>query len=187
MIKEVIEHINGLVTLDVSKFYGLVEKVTRYAEPVTSYPAEYVGGGDFSPINFDFSSSLIYHRVNGSQSSQESESATGCGMDLIITQPMRLVLYCSRDMISREVYGVDKIVHNIRQDISFNNSSSLSASLKSDYVSVVVNSVNMDFYSVWADEFNNVDYSLNSDKCLIAFGYTIEIKVEKDCYVYECN
>ena len=69
---------------------------------------------------------------------------------------------------------------NIRQDISFNNSSSLSASLKSDYVSVVVNSVNMDFYSVWADEFNNVDYSLNSDKCLIAFDYTIEIKVDKD-------
>ena len=31
------------------------------------------------------------------------------------------------------------------------------------------------------------DYSLNSDKCLIAFDYTIEIKVEKDCYVYECN
>ena len=45
----------------------------------------------------------------------------------------------------------------------------------------------MDFYSVWADEFNNVDYSLNSDKCLIAFDYTIEIKVEKDCYVHECN
>ena len=45
----------------------------------------------------------------------------------------------------------------------------------------------MDFYSVWADEFNNVDYSLNSDKCLIAFDYTIEIKVDKDCYVYECN
>lgn len=187
MLKEVIEHINNLVTLDVSKFYGLVEKVTRYAEPITSYPAEYVGGGDFTPINFDFHSSLVYHRVNGSQSSQESESATGCGMDLTITQPMRLVLYCSRDLISREVYGVDKIVHNVRQDISFNNSTTLSSSLKSDYVSVVVNSVNMDFYSVWAEEFNNVDYSLNSDKCLIAFDYTIEIKGEKDCLSYICE
>ena len=59
----------------------------------------------------------------------------------------RYVYYCACGicLISREVYGVDKIVHNIRQDISFNNSASLSASLKSDYVSVVVNSVNMDF------------------------------------------
>ena len=76
---------------------------------------------------------------------------------------------------------------NSSADICFSNSKTLVTLLKVDYVSVIVNSVDFASVSVWNDEFQNVDYSLDSSKCLIAFDYTIEIKGDKDSYVYECN
>lgn len=187
MIKETIDTINSLLSLDVNHL-GLVERVHKFAEPVRIYPAKYVGKGEYEPVNLDFYEGVSYHRINGVQNSVESESRTGCGVDLRVTQPMRMVVYCNKGILgSDDENSVIKIATNLRAEMIFSNDATLALLLKSDYVSVVVNSVNFDTVDVWNDEFQNVDYKLSSSKCFIAIDYTIELNADKDCYLYECN
>ena len=188
MIKETVDKINALVALDVEKL-SLVERVNKFSDPVRIYPARYTGSGEYEAINLDFYHGLIYHRLNGTQSSSEGESMTGCGTELTISQPIRMILYCSKGILGTDDdSSVYRIASNLRRDIVFSNDVALSSTLKVDYVNVTVNNVDFDSVKVWNDEFENVDYALASDKCLIAVDYTVEIKGDKDCILeYECN
>ena len=188
MISEVVTEINSLITLNISKKFGVVERVYRFTGPIAIYPAEYVGKGQYENINLDFHT-CVYHRLTGAQTSSESESRTGCGMDLTISQPMRMVLYCPKGILGfDDSSSVFKIASNVRKEMTFNNDSTLATTLKVDYASVLVTSVDFDSVSVWGAEFQNVDFSLRSDMCLIGFDYTIEIKGDKNCILeYECT
>ena len=42
-------------------------------------------------------------------------------------------------------------------------------------------------YRVWNDEFQNVDYSLDSSKCLIAIDYNIELVCDKNGEIKNFN
>ena len=184
MIKETIDVIDALISTELN-LIGLVERVYKFTDPQQIYPAKYLGSGQYRNVDLV---NCSYHRLNGAQSSSESESREGCGVDLKITQPMRMIVSCSKGILgSDDDMSVIKLATNLRSEMSFSNNKTLVTLLKVDYVSVIVNSVDFDSVSVWNDEFQNVDYSLDSSKCLIAFDYTIEIKGDKDCYVYECN
>ena len=65
--------------------------------------------------------------------------------------------------------SVIKLATNLRSEMSFSNNKTLVTLLKVDYVSVIVNSVDFDSVSVWNDEFQNVDYSLDSRRLLYPF------------------
>ena len=184
-MKEVVDYINTVITLDVTKL-GLCERVYRFTEPQAIYPAKYLGGGQYEPVNFDNYSGVLYHRLNGAQTSVESESRTGCGMDLTITQNMRLVVYCPKNIFNLDDEGsVLRIGSNLRKEVSFSNE--LSDTFKADYVNCVVTSVDFDSVSVWNNEFQNVDFSMDYHNCLISLDYQIEIKGDKECLLeYSC-
>lgn len=183
---EVVNYINTLISLDVTKL-GLCERVNKFTEPIQIYPAKYIGAGQYEPVNLDNYSGVLYHRLNGTQNSVESESRTGCGMDLTITQNMRLVLYCPKNILNLDDEGsVLRIGSNLRKEISFNNSE-LVETLKCDYVSCVVSSIDFDSVNVWNSEFQNVNFAMDYRNCLIAFDYLIEIKGDKECLLeYSC-
>lgn len=181
MIQSVIDTIN--VNIDVVKKYGIVE---RYHNDDKIYPAEYVGGGEYKEINFDFFESLCYHRL-GVQTSAEEESRTACSQDIIITQPVTLIVYCNKNILGSEDNGL-KISNNIRKNISFSNDATLANELKVDYVSVNVNSINFDSFDVWNLEFTGVNFRLQSTHLLLAINYTIGIRGDKNCIIeYECE
>lgn len=184
MINTVIDTINTFLTLPVKK-YGIVEKIKRDER---SYPAEYMGQGNYKEINFDFYSSLVYHRLGNQTSETDDSNPVACEENIKITQPVKLILYCKKDILSDDANGALKISNNIRNQITFSNDKDLCSLLQVDSVSVNIETVNFNSYEVWAGEFDNVDYKLESTHYLISFDYEIEIVGSKECILtYECE
>ena len=70
-------------------------------------------------------------------------------MDLKITQPMRMIVSCSKGILgSDDDMSVIKLATNLRSEMSFSNNKTLVTLLKVDYVSVIVNSVEL-LYRDW--------------------------------------
>ena len=80
MIKETIDVIDALISTELN-LIGLVERVYKFTDPQQIYPAKYLGGGQYRNVDLV---NCSYHRLNGAQSSSESESREGCGDALLL-------------------------------------------------------------------------------------------------------
>ena len=98
MIKETIDVIDALISTELNMI-GLVERVYKFTDPQQTYPAKYLGGGQHRNVDLV---NCSYHRLNRAQSSSESESREGCGVDLKITQPVRMIVSCSKGILGSD-------------------------------------------------------------------------------------
>jgi hypothetical protein len=187
MIHETVAYINALIDgLGVFPVrYGIT--ALEQGETFTA-PAIYKGGGDSEQIGFDFNQGQVYHRIL-SISREEVESDTGCGLNITQSTSMKVVCYFSRNLYETDNNNIDsKVGQNVANAISQSNIKTLANSLQVDYVSVQINSINLDRYDVFGTEFDGVDFSVQSDYGLISIDYTIEISGDESCMLgYGCG
>jgi hypothetical protein len=187
MIHETVAYINALIDgLGVFPVrYGIT--TLEQGEDFTA-PAIYKGGGDSEQIGFDFNQAQVYHRIL-SISREEVESDTGCGLNVTQSTSMKAVFYFSRNLYETDNNNIDsKVGQNVANAISQSNIKTLANALQVDYISVQINSINLDRYDVFGTEFEGVPFSVQSDYGLISIDYTIEISGDESCFLgYGCG
>lgn len=166
----------------------VIEEI-RSGDSVITAPVYYNGGGDSEPIDLDFNSAILYHRVNGNISRTQEDSDTGCGTNIIETSPMRLVCYFPKSVYQTDNANIEgKVAHNISNLIGQSNIKSLATTLQVDYVNVNVDSIILNKRDVFNSEFSGVEYTVPSNYCLIAIDYDIEIGGDESCFLnYGCD
>lgn len=192
MIHSVISYLNQLISgLDMfTAVHGLVAlEPMQDSDGIKIVPAEYKGGGESDAIDFDFLQSLCYHRLNGEQTSTENDSEVGCGTNVTITTPVKLVCYVNRNIYNTDNADIDvKISHNVRSAISISNIKALAKELQVTSIGVVVDSVDTRKIDVFTSEFDGVEYTVPSNYALFAISYNIVITGEESCMLgYGCN
>lgn len=192
MLELIIAHINNqLITLNsFQKFLGLCEKITDTKGETKSFPAEYCTKDNYKPIDIDYQKGLVYHRLIGAITNEDSEedAVSACDVLQTITYPMRLIASVPKtilDLVNDNQFIEDKIAQNIQNALTTVNSSTLATSLKADSVMISVTTRNLDRYSVWADEYTNIPMAANFDVIYISVDYEIEITGTNTCFENE--
>lgn len=189
MIRSTIEYLNtqieGLAIF--SKLNGLT-KLWRKGDMV--FPSIYSGGGDSEAINFDYSTASVYHRIASEISVEQSEE-TGAGCDILITEtyPMRLVAYFPNLILGEDdAYSALRVSSNLKNLIPSINLTSIASLFRLDGIELAVESINLDSFDVWENEFKGIEFTLPSDKNLISIDYSIILTGSQNCFLnYECE
>lgn len=177
MLPSVIEHIDSLLTFKTNGITRLEHK------DGVSYPVIYSGGGDSEHINFDFFQEQCYHRLIGEIDITDEDSETsGCGVDRTETYPMRLVVYFPNKTLGHDdAYSAYRMSNNIKNTLP--HSFQTIANQYGLYdIHLEINSINLDSFDVWNNEFENVDFKVPSNYNLISIDYTLKLNGEKDCF-----
>ena len=177
MLPSLIEHIDSLLSF---KTNGLTRLEHRGAQV---YPVIYSGGGDAEHVNFDFYISQCYHRQTGETEITDEESdAQGCGVDRTETYPMRLVLYFPNNVLNHDdAYSAYRMSNNVKNSLP-DSFSDIAHTYGLYHIGLEINSINLDSFEVWNQEFQNVEFKVPSDYNLISINYTLTLHGEKDCF-----
>lgn len=183
MIRLIIENINTQIDDFVTE--GLTSLIRR-GEQV--YPAIYQGGGDSEGINFDFSKANLYHRITDAISIDQEEYSITDGLKTTETYPMRMVAYFPNNLLrTDDSYSTIKVAANLKNKLPA-QLNAIALLLNLDDVEIVLNSVQLDSFVVWGQEFTNVPYSIPSTHSLISIDYTITLSGAQNCFQdYECE
>ena len=190
MIHQTVAYLNGLLeAIKITpNLYGITEletvQIGNDGEAVV--PLSYVTRGNFDEVRFEETS--IYHRVTG-VSREEAESDVGCGLNITETASMRLVCFFDKSMYNTDDANITyKIGNNIANTISASNIKSLATALQVDYVTVVVNNIELDKRSIFGSEFEGIEYTVPSELGLVAIDYEIQVSGNEECFLsYGCD
>lgn len=169
---------------------GLVNEFHPYVEMIQrdglTFPAEYIGQGDYKQVqNFDVGGSG-YVRKRGSVpfSTSEVASFTACEDDNSIneiTYPLRMVLGVPRTALGDNAFADDVLMYEMYSIVG----TTYSVTNVQD-VSVNLRSFDTDSLSIWPSEVRGFDYQMHFRLAYIAIDFDVVFTVSKDCLKQEC-
>lgn len=188
MISDIITYINSY--LDYAKKYGLVE---QYRDKGSIYPAEYCNSGEYNHIDFDKYKSVLYHRINGNVSRSEA-LIFGCEEAITETYPMLAVLYLPKDCDTDNSYSNLNQVNELANDIKNIDLNTLRKQFNLIDLDITINDTNIDSFSVWGSEFDNVNprrpsaaFKLPSTHMLVSLSYSLQLTGTASCLASNIN
>lgn len=185
MIKEVILYINRLLADSgmISKQYGLCELVEKDGK---KFPAEYCLNKFIQVSDFDKYKGSCYHRLNGTISiSQTDDSDVGCEILSAKTFPVKMVICVKKDLFlndKNDSYIELSIIENVEALISSQNNSTISSEIDAYSVSIVPTGAIYDRYSIFREEYSNIEMKIPVEYAYISIDYDISIVKKLSCH-----
>lgn len=148
-----------------------------------SFPAGYGQSGDYTQrADLDNEKGLIYFRKNGNLRTESIEDDWNETMERR-TQPMRMVLYISKDYYKTDnAYIEDKLYENIRAAITARAVQSLLESTGLQRLEITPSEFIPDAKTVWNEEYKNIPFNVPFDKAYIAVNFDIIAEGTLACF-----
>lgn len=185
MLKQVVEHINELITSSgmIEKAYGLCDIIEKDGK---KFPAEYCLNKYVQVSDFDKYKGLCYHRIDGDVSiSQGEDESYGCDVLSSKTYPIILIIGVKKDLFlndKNDAYVELSIIENLESLISSQNNSTLSGDLSADVVSISLTGASTDKYSIFKREYTGIDFKIPVEYAYISISYDVLITKKLSCH-----
>lgn len=160
-------------------------------EDGNGYPAEYIGAGEYRPIDLDSARGIIYFRRNGehiSREADEEEATDSSGLESQ-TFPFRVLLYAPKDILKTDnAYIEHKLADNLRKALTVKDEKALRQSLKADSIFVRVIRTNPDRFSIAAEEVQGAMLKTDLSYVFLSLEAEAEVIGPPACFTYwTCN
>ncbi len=185
MLNKVIDFIDQQVSIlgYIPSMYGMVDRIRIDGKEL---PASYCKN-EWKHLN-EFTEGFFYHRLIGEIDSEivDEEETVSCQRYEIKNYPMRAVFCKEKKAFQNDVYLQERIANELIGAIRLKNSKSVCIELSADIVEAVVNSTDIDVYSVFEKEYNNIEQE-PLECVLISVDYTITIQGATECFEKMCD
>lgn len=165
---------------------GLAEKIQEGGK---EFPAFYCTKDEYKPVSG--SENYLYFRQNGNATEEESEeeAVSGCDKYITRTYPMVAVAYIPKNILNTDNAFIDsKIANNIANLLKVANYNSLAPTLQADEITAEIGAIDTNRYSVWNNEYNNVDFAARLDHVYLSVEFEIQISATESCLRnFDCN
>lgn len=181
MIEPIINHINARIESlnQFARIYNLCELVESKGK---TYPAEYLGGGEFKDVNdFDFKKGVVYHRKTSDVSQEESEEFNMPRTFYDRIYSLRTVAVAPREIVEDSKYAGDKLADNIANVISDKHTASLANSLNALRANIQIDNISTDRKAILQSEYEG-SKEVRYEFVYIAIDYQVLITASKECF-----
>lgn len=189
MLSTIIDHINEQIPAGlVAKKYCLVEQVT---DGEKTYPASYIGNGQYKHIDLDKSGGLSYVRKNGdiTQSDVEDDSNLIAGKKLIErTTPLKMVIAIPRSKTGGDSpYLQERVADTIISAIT-ENSKALRTEVGAKSITIFVTTHSTNRTEIKDGEYTGAEITdINYNYIYISLDIEIEVLIRAECLTTICD
>lgn len=191
MLEYVIQFLNyqieriGLIT----ERLGLVEQINQADR---TFPASYLGKGQYTHIDIDSYKSLSYFRLNGEVTRElldDDDNPIGGQIYESRTYPLIYFLSMPKDIFKTDnAYISHKIGENVFKHLSSINYSTFTSQLPQSNISIQVNGYNHSPKTVIEGEYEGGNIKYDLSKIYLSFGIDVVISAPQKCwYTWDCN
>jgi hypothetical protein len=187
------KRLEGLLRVD--KIYGLCEQVTREGEKEeesATFPAEYIGNGEYQPIELESGQSVMYFRLNGliniNTTEQEDDLSAGCDIYETRAYPVKLVVCADRKANGSDVtYTDDAIANKLKKALSIREDKVARRELKLESFNVMPTGYTFIRGEVLNQEYRGEVPKVGFEKSLLSIEFTVEVKGLQSCFDLPCG
>lgn len=188
MIQLIINYLN--LTLSTLNYWGSLACLCEIKgdSKGVEQPQQYVGQGQWSPINFNNSDGYGYWRLRGEITSQTVDNRYAVGKRVTRSFPLRFVFAVRRSKLTfDDAYAFARIVQTVEAAITADNGP-LIAQIGAARVTIRVTSSNGDAKAVWESETKGTK-TLEPQYELVYGAIDVDVDVTADiaCFANECD
>lgn len=170
----ILQYLNTLVSTvgNIERTYCIVER--RSGSDGTTMPYEYVGGGNFNPVEVD-GGSVSYFRLRAARTLETVDGRTA-EKPIQATYPLRFVAMIRRDENNPEVYSQDvaNILTGTNQD--------LRTILGANRAVITVTSIETDTPKIWQEEFTTPITEPKYSSSMVMIDLTVTVVATRSCW-----
>jgi hypothetical protein len=174
---------------------GYVNTHFEYCELIkngeVTYPAQYVGGGNYEQVMNNDTNGNSYLRKNGDVSFSDPTGLAGkkvkaCGSSSFvkITIPLRLVMIVLKSKLGDNAFSDDKLALDMNNYLS---SAVTTTIFGVQSLSYNVTGHDTDSISIWSQEVKGMEYQMNFNYSYVAINFNVEAIVNPSCLTEDCS
>ncbi len=186
MLSTIINRLSTAISTRLQQNYGLAKILYQGKK---SFPAKYVGQGQYKPIEIDNWAGMNYFRLNGDIASSNEEVRASCGKAIKLIYPIRLIACVKKSVLGKDdAFSSETLSLLLIKDIK--SITELPSDLSAMRASIEVSRFSTDDKEILSREYSGIELlknGINYEYCLVAIDMDIEILINADCIELTCK